>query len=71
MKYRITYIVNSDYCSLKPSDTECHRSVDIIANTKTEAIMQLHEQFDMIPVRGKICQPTNIFPQIWTVDNLT
>lgn len=71
MKYKITYIANSEYCNLKPSDSDCQRSVNVIANTKTEAIMELHEQFDMIPVRGRICQPTNIFPMVWTVENLT
>jgi len=70
MKYIVTYIVNSDYCSLKPSDPECQRVVNVEANSKTEAVMQLHEGRGMLRDNSQRCQHGKIMPEIWSVEEV-
>ena len=70
MNYKITYIVDSDYCNLQPDNEECKRVVEIIADTKTEAVMKLHEIYNMTPTKGKRCQPTSLFPVVWSIEEI-
>jgi len=68
MNYKITYIVDSDYCNLQPDNEECKRVVEIIADTKTEAIMKLHEIYNMSPTNSS--DPTTLFPIVWSIEEI-
>ena len=70
MKYKITYLANSDYCELKPSDKECHRTTVIDANSKAEAVMQLHREMGMVFSPGKKSGEVSKknLPVIWSVE---
>jgi hypothetical protein len=70
MQYKITYLMNSDYCELKPSDKECQRTITIEANSKVEAVTKLHEQWGMVFSSeqfncGTACK---VQPVIWSIE---
>jgi len=66
MKYKITTLFHSDYCQLKPSDTTCHMTHVIEANSKVEAVIGLHSDMEFIfePLR-KVT-----LPEVWSVEVL-
>lgn len=66
--YRITLYTNTDYCELKPSDTDCHYSVTVKAKDKYHAVWdylyRLREERKIIlQVRSK-----ELVPKVWSVD---
>jgi len=66
MKYKITTLFRSDYCQLKPSDPTCHRNQIVEANSKVEAVLELHKATEYIlePLR-KVT-----LPEVWSVEQL-
>jgi hypothetical protein len=67
MKYRIVLIKNSDYCQLKPDDDTCHYSVIVEADSKTEAIMKMHESAGMTRSIGTKKGGGKILPEVWEI----
>jgi hypothetical protein len=70
MQYKITTIVNSDYCHIQPSDTECQRTQIIEADNKGAAVMKLHEIEGMMRICGRKNSQGKILPEIWSVVEL-
>lgn len=67
MIYNITFIVDSDYCLLQPSDTVCQRQILIEADNKTQAVMRFHkEKGDLIKGIGS----HNNSLVIWSIDKV-
>jgi hypothetical protein len=70
MQYKVTTIVNSDYCQVQPSDNECQRVCIIDADSKGAAIMKIHEQEGMVRLLGLKCNEGKILPEIWSVEEV-
>jgi hypothetical protein len=68
MLYKITYLINSDFCNLKPDDKNCHLVARIKANSKTEAIQELHRTFGMsFDQTQRALHSRNVLPKVWEV----
>ena len=66
MMYRVTFVQNSDYCKLNPSDKDCLFSVDLEAPTKAEAAYKYHRNTGM--VFDPIAKST--LPVVWGIKEL-
>ena len=64
MKYKITCLHNDDFCLINPSDTECHYSVVVEADSKAEAIFQVHQDRGMIYMQERKA----VLPMVWTTE---
>jgi hypothetical protein len=69
--YQITYLINSDYCSLNPSDTECQRKETIYADNKTKAILEFHQLMGMSRSASTRCGEGKTLPEVWSIDELS
>jgi len=66
MHFKVTTLYSSDYCQLVPSDTTCHVTHVIEANSKVEAVMELHSY--QPNTFGPIRKVT--LPEVWSVEVL-
>ena len=66
MHYKVNTLHRTDYCQLVPSDTNCHTTHIIEANSKVEAVIGLHSDMEFIfePIR-KVT-----LPEVWSVEVL-
>jgi hypothetical protein len=62
--FTITYLCNSDYCRIKPSDPECHRTVEIEAESLVQAQYKLWEMFGC---KNDDAHNHNALPVVWEI----
>lgn len=70
MTYRVTFLHKTDYCNLRPDDTECHYTREVEAKDKQQAIWQcLVEKRTDIYLDNKVT-PYYYLPQVWSVEEM-
>ena len=68
MLYKITYLINSDYCELRPDDPKCHIEQRIESNSKVEAVQELHRICGMVSEQNqRALHSKNILPIVWEI----
>jgi hypothetical protein len=70
MLYKVTYLLNNSYCEAQPSDNECQREQLVEANSKAEAVMNLHYDRGMIRVNSIKNGGGKSLPDIWSVEKV-
>ena len=66
MHFKVTTLHRTNYCELVPSDTTCHMTHVIEANSKIEAVMELHSDVEFaFDLARKMT-----LPEVWSVEQL-
>jgi len=70
MIYQLTFINDTDYCQIKPSDTDCHYRVKVEANSKYEAVWEYLSAWRQSTGIKNAYLPDTFKPILWTVNEV-
>jgi hypothetical protein len=70
MTYQLTFVTNTDYCQIKPSDTNCQYRVTIKADSKYEAVWEYLSAWRQSTALKGAYLPDTFKPILWTVKEM-